>query len=578
MHQYSKLSPTRFLRFLRLLMGKQIFPLLFCTFLMGIVYILTLVPPLIIGKITNLVGEHDLGSNLNKIYFCCAMIGLVFVVEALIRAYAKPNLAKLGFCAAYEAKILAFDKLLSKSVTWHGNELSGNKIQRLTAGGVSLERLLDQLHSNVLSVVLTFLGVLASFAYFNLYYLIYALFFIICLWGIQLYFYKTEHALISAAKEASEQSAGEYNESASNISTIKALSVEKEISLKVNNREQRARDIQVEQKRISHRKYSYFKMYDAFAYSIFVALTANSVFQGQISTGAFITLIAYFRSLDTAVRNTIAFMDSFVENWITVERLTQIFFAEEIQTYGTLEFPENWEQITLRDVSYAYPSAAVGLDNLTLSIKRGERIGIIGTTGSGKSTLAKILIGNLSISKGLYKIGEQEFKKISNLERADKISIVPQDSELFNMSLEDNVKLMRTVTSETFCKALKVAELNAVVEKLKNGIKEIIGEKGARLSGGERQRLGIARAVCKKSDILILDEATSALDDRTQAKIYDNLKTEMAGSTLIVIAHRLNALKDLDRIICLENGRVVKDGRPQEVLGDFLESNQGLRV
>ena len=137
-----------------------------------------------------------------------------------------------------------------------------------------------------------------------------------------------------------------------------------------------------------------------------------------------------------------------------------------------------------------------------------------------------------------------------------------------NMSLADNISVLWDVSPERIEWAAAVASLSTVTEKLPNGLRELIGEKGYRLSGGERQRVGIARALCKDPEILILDEATSALDGDTEGRIHSELSRQFRDSTVIMIAHRLSTLRNVDRIIVLENGKVVEEGAPSLLLAD----------
>ncbi|MBS3074621.1 ATP-binding cassette domain-containing protein, partial [Candidatus Pacearchaeota archaeon] len=147
-----------------------------------------------------------------------------------------------------------------------------------------------------------------------------------------------------------------------------------------------------------------------------------------------------------------------------------------------------------------------------------------------------------------------------------RISIVLQDSEMFNMSLEDNVMISGEENSKHLSWAAKVANLKPVIKNLPKGLKTIIGEKGYKLSGGERQRVGIARAVYRNSDILILDEATSHLDSKTEKIIQENLERELHGKTMIIIAHRLSTLKNVDRIIVMDEGKIVEEGKFDELI------------
>jgi ABC-type multidrug transport system fused ATPase/permease subunit len=560
------LTPMRLLHLLSVLLGNKLWQLYAWTGLMAIVYFLTLLPPYIIGKIVNFFADYHSGKSEQPLYWLIACAALVSVSDALLRYYAKPSLAKLAFKAAYQIKVLGFERLMDQSVQWHDKELSGTKVQRLVAGGSSLERLIDQLHSNLLPVSITFLGVAGSFFLLDLMYALYALAYILLFWGIQVYFFKRERNLISFARSAHEAAAGAYTESANNILTIKTLNLERGVAQEVSTKEEAVRALMVEQKKLSFTKNTYFRLFDAIAAAGFMVMVSRNVLNGSLSPGSFIVLATYFRSLYTAVGETISFMDSLVENWITVGRLAPLIIHSSEFDLGSVDFPASWKTIELRNVDAVYGNGKVGVKNLSLKINRGEHIGIVGSSGSGKSSLGKVLLGVLPTSAGSYFVENVPFKKISTADRASIVSAVLQDSELFNLSLADNISVMRDIPAEKIHQAIEIACLAPVIEKLDKGLNELIGEKGYRLSGGERQRVGIARAVCKDPQILVLDEATSALDGETEEKIHSALQHQLGDKTLIIIAHRLSTLRDVDRIVVMEDGQVVEEGSVDDLL------------
>ncbi|KXK10162.1 MAG: putative multidrug export ATP-binding/permease protein [Microgenomates bacterium OLB23] len=169
-------------------------------------------------------------------------------------------------------------------------------------------------------------------------------------------------------------------------------------------------------------------------------------------------------------------------------------------------------------------------------------------------------MGLYPLSAGRYTIDSTNYYDLSAESISHHIAIVLQDSEMFNMTLRENITLLRSVSEELLLKAVKVAQLEDVVTKLPDGLETLIGEKGYHLSGGERQRVGIARAICKNPEIIIFDEATSSLDSRTEGKIQSALEKELSKKTLIFIAHRVSTLKNVDIIYVFKGGRIVESG------------------
>jgi ATP-binding cassette subfamily B protein len=215
------------------------------------------------------------------------------------------------------------------------------------------------------------------------------------------------------------------------------------------------------------------------------------------------------------------------------------------------------------------------LDNFSLNIKKGEKIGIVGISGTGKSTLFKLLLKLYNPDKGEIKFDNISLKDIKRTSYIKNITIAPQETELFNLSLKDNIIIGNKKTDEKkLKKSLEIAHVNDFLYKLPKGIDSLIGEKGTRLSGGEKQRVGIARAIYRNSNLLLLDEATSHLDTISENKIQDALHKSLQDITAIVIAHRLSTIKGMDRIIVIRNGKIIEQGNFKNLINnkkDFYE-------
>jgi ABC-type multidrug transport system fused ATPase/permease subunit len=226
-------------------------------------------------------------------------------------------------------------------------------------------------------------------------------------------------------------------------------------------------------------------------------------------------------------------------------------------------------QIELQHVSYCYPGASeAALNDVCLTIKKGQSIALIGKSGAGKTTLVDVLLGLLNPQGGDIKVDNisiyQDIRSWQNL-----IGYIPQSIFLIDDTIERNIAFGvpdRQINLEKLNTAIKSAQLEELVEQLPKGIKTAVGERGVRLSGGQRQRIGIARALYHEREILVLDEATSALDNETEKLVTQAINSLAGKKTLIVIAHRLSTVENCDRIYLLEKGRVVKSGSFQEVL------------
>ena len=228
--------------------------------------------------------------------------------------------------------------------------------------------------------------------------------------------------------------------------------------------------------------------------------------------------------------------------------------------------------IDIRSITFSYDKKNNVMENLNLKIKPGERIGLVGQSGGGKSTLVNLLLRFFDIDQGKILFDEQDISRVTQSSVRKNIAMVAQDTSLLHRSVRDNLKYGRpSSTDAEMFEAAKMAQAHDFILKLNDskgrvGYDAHVGERGVKLSGGQRQRIAIARVILKNSPILILDEATSALDSEIESAIQESLKTLMKGKTVIAIAHRLSTIAQLDRLIVIDEGKILEDGTHEELL------------
>ncbi len=220
-------------------------------------------------------------------------------------------------------------------------------------------------------------------------------------------------------------------------------------------------------------------------------------------------------------------------------------------------------KIELKNVSFGYSDKNFVFNGLSLIIKPGEKVGLVGHSGSGKSSLINLLLKYFTATSGEILISDQNIAEATQDSVREQIAIIPQDTLLFHRTLMDNIRYGKpTATNEEVILAAKRAHLHDFIRTLPDQYQSYVGERGIKLSGGQRQRIAIARAILKDAPILILDEATSALDSQTEKFIQDSLNFLIKDKqkTVIAIAHRLSTLKHMDRIIVLDKGQIIEEG------------------
>lgn len=225
-------------------------------------------------------------------------------------------------------------------------------------------------------------------------------------------------------------------------------------------------------------------------------------------------------------------------------------------------------EVKFDNVTYVYEKNYTKIfDDFSVTISAGQKIAIVGTSGAGKTTFVNLLMRLFNLTKGRILIDDIDISTISQKNLREEIAFVPQDPVLFHRTLLENIRYgKRDATDEEVKKASALAHCDDFIDRLPLGYDTYVGERGIKLSGGERQRVAIARAILKNAPILVLDEATSALDSESEVLIQDALKNLIKGKTTIVIAHRLSTVREMDRIIVIEEGKIIEDDTHEQLI------------
>ncbi|MET0492857.1 MAG: ABC transporter ATP-binding protein [Actinoplanes sp.] len=224
-------------------------------------------------------------------------------------------------------------------------------------------------------------------------------------------------------------------------------------------------------------------------------------------------------------------------------------------------------EVRFEDVRFAYPNGTLALDGLNLHVRPGETVALVGATGAGKSTLGRLLARFYDVTGGRVTVDGHDVRTLSLKDLRDQVGIVPDEPFLFSLSIHDNIAYGRpAATRAEVIEAAEAAGADGFVRNLPDGYDTVVGERGYTLSGGQRQRVAIARALLVNPPILVLDDATSAIDVTVEQRIHASLRDLMRGRTTLIVAHRLSTIGLADRIVLIENGRVIADGTHESLL------------
>lgn len=254
----------------------------------------------------------------------------------------------------------------------------------------------------------------------------------------------------------------------------------------------------------------------------------------------------------------------------SLDRVTETLdSAEDVKDPDHPVKVEQPDSVGFRDVTFTYPTShSVNLEAIKLHLNRGDTLGIVGKTGSGKTTFVKQLLREYPPGEGEIVFSGVPLQSMTKNQVREWIGYVPQDHVLFSRSVRDNILFGRPDATEAeIVETIRLSYFEKDLEMLPKGLETLVGEKGVALSGGQKQRISIARALVKNPEILILDDSLSAVDAKTEAKIIENIQAERAGKTTIITTHRLSAIQHADWIIVLDDGRMIEEGKHEDLLG-----------
>ncbi len=307
----------------------------------------------------------------------------------------------------------------------------------------------------------------------------------------------------------------------------------------------------------------------AVALSSIVYIAARQAAAGALTVGEFISFFAAMTMLMTPLKRLVGINEFIQKGLAACESIFGLIDQTAEADQGTKRSERVRGAIELNNVTFHYnPEDSAALNGVSFSVAPGETVALVGPSGSGKTTIANLLPAFYQAGEGAILIDGVDIREYTLASLRKNIALVSQDVVLFNDTIRNNIAYgdMRDCTDAEVETAAKAAHASEYIRELPEGFNTMIGERGLRLSGGQRQRLAIARALLKNAPILILDEATSALDTESERHIKDALDTLRQGRTCIVIAHRLSTIENADRILVIEQGRIVQSGTHQQLI------------
>ncbi|MFC1697465.1 ABC transporter ATP-binding protein [Nanoarchaeota archaeon] len=514
-----------------------------------------------IGRIVDFFTQYQAGGNLLEFYIFVAIIGVFSSLQVWFRMFSKMELYKIAAKIRKKVRVLAISKLIDLDMKWHEKEETGSKIQKINEGGEQIFKGVSLFANQVISIATSIFGSIIIFLILDWKYILYTLSFFTIYVYLEYYFNKKVSYWQDRLNKIKEKVSGKMHESASNLLTLKSLGLKNQFKGHTNLYESKYYKMWYKTRLVSQKKMKSVKIFASLALAGFVLLIGMDVVHGFITVGMVFVYYTYFTKLRWSLDHLTNRMPEFIIVKSAIGRfMTIVGIKTSNGDHDKKNIPKSWKKIEFRDVSFKYKNKMV-LKDFNLIINRNKKVGIVGVSGCGKSTIVKLLLGLYKLNKGQILIDGIDVKEYKKSSITNMFGVVLQDSEMFNMSLLNNITLTSTKKDlKFFKKIVQISQLNGLIKKLPRGLNTLIGEKGYKLSGGERQRIGIARALFKDSPVLLLDEATSSLDSRTEKRILSSVERYLKDKTLIVIAHRLSTIKDVDKVVYMSKGKIVEQG------------------
>ena len=531
--------------------------LMFVSQLCGQIY------PLYLAKIYNTaageVGISDYWSKIINFTLIAFVLGLVkvllFEVTMFMSAWFFPQVRTMVIRDS-------FDYVNRHSIAYFSQEMSGNvsnKVSQLNNGVIEAANEFFQITNAALYLLITIVFLSIMSIYFMA---------IIMLWLVSILYisYLMGKKRSALSKETSKQQSlanGVIVDSLSNYSEIKSFANFKFERLNLLKYLRILRHAETKEQKTRAYIHLFQNMFTVFSLLIFMMLSIWIFRKNLINTTEFIYSNTLFAMVSGMVfQITWAYSNVMrVHGQLKSALDTLAVEPELIDKPNAQKLNIKKAAINLENVSFAYKGRETLFNHINVKIKAGEKIGLVGHSGSGKSTFIKLIARYYDINEGKITVNEIDIRNVTQDSLHKNIATIPQDVSLFNRTLFENIRYGRTNASEEeVYAAARKAGADEFIKSFPNGYQTKVGERGVILSGGERQRIAIARAILKNAPILVFDEATSALDSQSEKHIQKSLKTLMKNKTVIAIAHRLSTLREMDRILVFDKGRIVEEG------------------
>lgn len=529
---------------------------------------ISLLSPIYEGKMLGYFENFDKTQILKTALF---LVVLRIIIEIITNLWSRIVL-KLNGKVNFDLKSDMLKSLTNFEVKNFDNTNSGLFISRLNKDTTELSELFDYVTDDLSGIILNVSFIIYVF-FLNVYLGLYLIFNIISVYILtskKLFYYKRAK---KDYKEKDETVVGLYTDVIRGIREIKNLNLKSVVMQDVSKKQTETIKAEIKS---THTRRTWDRWIKAFQHIldfIFILISVYFITNKFLEISSFLIIFLYKNKVLDLINYISEIREKLADGKVSAQRVFDIIsynsFSKE--TYGNLNIKNIKGSIEFKNVKFKYNSNNL-FNNLNFKINCNQMVAIVGKSGEGKSTILKLINKSYSTNDGEILIDNYNINTLSEETIKNNISIFSQSPYIFNLSIKENIKLANPqATDKEIEEVCKEAQLHDVIIEMQDGYDTIVGENGVILSGGQKQRLAIARALIKKSKIILFDEATSSLDNNNQEKIKNIIKSLSKDHTVIIVAHRLSTIIDSDCIFVLDNHGIIDSGTHNELIKKCLE-------
>lgn len=513
--------------------------------------------------------------NINQTYKFGTLFFLVSVMTVIFNKLAVKVLSYIEERLLYEIRCDMIERLMNYKIKNFDNSSSGEFLNRIKNDPQDIVSVFSIVQYNIFNIVTEFFMLIYVF-YLN--FLLGIIYFIgiIFIYFYEKYSYIRLEKLQNNLKNQMDKNDSTITEIIRGIKDIKLLG----ISNKIKGNTMKSFEEQVKNNaRINifqNNIYNNVEMCKAVITALIIFVGLFLINNNLLTLSTFLIIFLYRNDIFSLIFSYTSLKEYLVRYKVAKNRIKELFDENKypIQKYGDIDLKNINGIIEFKNITFSYDNKRKVLDNISFKIDKCEDVAIVGKSGSGKSTIFNLLTKCYDNYQGTIFIDGVDIRNLSYSSITNNISIINQNPYLFNLTIKENLKLLdRNITDKEMIVACKIANIHEDIIKLPNKYNTLLGEGGLNLSGGQKQRLAIARALLKRSKILLFDEATSSLDNITQKNVQTAIKNISKDCTIVTIAHRFSTIIDVNKIIVLKDGKKVIEGKHEDLLNnDYYNS------